>query len=311
MTKRGTDLERVINLIQKAIEPDAIVEHDIFLPVTGSASGRTRQCDTVITSGPKHRKTITIVEVQDRSSKVNINTFKGKLDEVGAQHLICVSRLDFPKSIKEKAHSLGNKVKLITLKNANPNEIPRSFFKSSIKYSYFHFGKLSSPKLDILPEEATSQDFYDSIYSFLKKNFKSNDKIFSLDKRNLMSLNNLCQNTCENLDVNGTGNNILEFSRNEGQPLFLFYEGHYIRIGLKIEFTWINDVQLIPFSILSYEQQGDGSLAWMFEGKLDTINGPVSVKIPFIKEDDHFKIPGVITNHQNYSIQITKDPEQE
>ena len=316
MTQKGTELERVINLIQESIEPDAIVEHNVFLPVLGSSSGRTRQCDTVITSGPKHRKTLTIVEVQDRSTQVDINTFNGwlvKLDEIGAQHLICVSRLEYPVSIKEKTVKLGNKVKLITLKNAEPSEIPQSFFKSSIKYSYFHFVKVSSPKLNFSSEEVISLGINDSISSLSEKKFQSNDRIFSLDKCTLKSLNDLCQNSCNNLNVNGTGNNTLEFSRQEDPPLYLYIEDCFIRVGLKMEFTWKNEVHVYPLLILSYEQQGDGSLAWMFEGKFVTQKGPVSVKIPFIKEGKSYKIPGVVTDlpsNHIYNIQLIKDSEE-
>jgi hypothetical protein len=316
MTKQGSDLERVINLIQKSIEPDAIVEHNVFLPVIGSKSGRSRQCDTVITSGPKHRKTITIVEVQDRSSQVDINTFigwLGKLDEIGEQHLICVSRLEYPESIKEKTLMLGNKVKLITLKNTAPNEIPESFFKSNIKYIKFQITKLNSPKLGFSIDEAKSLGIYDSINLFLKRSFKSDERIFSLDKITLISLHNLCQDSNENPEKNGIGNNILEFSRTEGQPLYFFIDDRFTRIGLKIEFSWKNEVQEFPFSILSYEQQGDGSLAWIYEAKFDTQNGPVSVKIPFVKKEDLYLIPGMVTHisqDHSFIIQIKKDSEE-
>ncbi|MBL6932308.1 MAG: hypothetical protein ISR45_05120, partial [Rhodospirillales bacterium] len=95
MKNDGKDLEHLVHAIEQSIAPDSVVEHDVNLPVISSGSGRTRQCDVVIRSGQKPRETITIVEVQDRGSKPDINTFGGwlqKLEEVGGQHLICVSR---------------------------------------------------------------------------------------------------------------------------------------------------------------------------------------------------------------------------
>ncbi|GGZ50215.1 hypothetical protein [Shewanella chilikensis] len=61
--KKGKELELVIAAIEKGLSPDAIVEHDIFLPVLVSNSGRTRQIDVVIRQGKAPRETLTIVEV--------------------------------------------------------------------------------------------------------------------------------------------------------------------------------------------------------------------------------------------------------
>jgi hypothetical protein len=145
MKTDGKELEQLIHLISKSIEPGASIEHNVFLPVLNSPSNRKRQCDVVIRSGPKHRKTLTIIEIQDRTSKVDINTFNGwlsKLEEVGAQHLICVSRLEFPESIKEKALLSGHKVKLITLKEISEDKIPFGLLKFVFNYFDFRVTKL-------------------------------------------------------------------------------------------------------------------------------------------------------------------------
>ena len=94
-------VEYVVKLIEQAISPDARVEHDVWLPDLTEASNK-RQCDIVIWTGSLPRETITIVEVQDRNKPFDINTFDGlckKMRKVGAQHLICVSKQDFPSSI--------------------------------------------------------------------------------------------------------------------------------------------------------------------------------------------------------------------
>ncbi|MEE9163086.1 MAG: hypothetical protein V3U35_08985, partial [Candidatus Neomarinimicrobiota bacterium] len=92
MTNDGKDFERLVALIEAAIDPDARIAHNEELPVLNSPSGKTTQCDVVIRTGPKQREIITIVEVQDRDARVAPNDFRGwkqKLADVGAQRLIC------------------------------------------------------------------------------------------------------------------------------------------------------------------------------------------------------------------------------
>ncbi len=313
MKKNGKDLELLVNLIQKYIEPDAIVEHDIHLPVIGSTSGRKRQCDIVIISGPKHRKTITIVEAQDRISQVDINTFNGwliKLDEIGAQHLICVSRLEFPESIKEKAISQGNKVKLINLKDADPAEIPLSFLKSNFKYYNYETIEVIAPKITFTKADTISLGIFEFINTFIEsKNMDLNSMIFSYDKKELKSIYTICRDSCKNLSIDGSGSEVLEFDKVNDPPLFFNIDGKFTRIGMRLEFKWKNEVIEYPVSILSYEQQSDGSLAWIFEGKYDTPGGHLSFKVPLIKKDNYYEIPGMIlnmTNNNELTLKIIK-----
>jgi hypothetical protein len=77
--------ERVVKVVEQAIAPDARVEHNFFLSELANFSTR-RQCDVVVWVGKLLRQTITIIEVQDRSDKVDINTFDSwheKLKRVG------------------------------------------------------------------------------------------------------------------------------------------------------------------------------------------------------------------------------------
>lgn len=118
MAKDGKQLEHLVHLIEKSISPGAKVELDVDMPILNSRIGATTQCDIVIRSGTPPRQTITIVEVQDRAGQVKPNDFRGwkqKREDVGAQHLICVSRQEFPKSIKEQAALSGNSILLINL----------------------------------------------------------------------------------------------------------------------------------------------------------------------------------------------------
>lgn len=313
MKNTGKELELLINLIQKHLEPDAIVEHDVHLPVIGSASGRKRQCDIVITSGPQHRRTITIIEAQDRASQVDINTFNGwlgKLDEIGAQHLICVSRLEYPESIKEKAISLGNKVKLINLKDADPTEIPLSFLKSNFKYYNFQPIEVIAPKITFTKAEAISLGIFESINKFIENNkVDANSMIFSYDKQELKSIYTICRDFCKYLSVNGSGSDVLEFNKVTDPPLFFHIDEQFTRIAMKLEYKWKNEVIEYPVTIMSYEQQNDGSLAWVMEGQYDTPGGHVSFKVPLIKKDNYHEIPGMIINlpkNNEFILQIIK-----
>jgi len=110
--------EQVVARLEQALSPDSRVELDVRLPALDGSG--LRQCDVLIRSGRPPRETLTIVEVQKRGKPVDVNTFDGwcvKMRSVGAQHLLCVSSHDFPKSIKTKARGLGPTVRLLTLKS--------------------------------------------------------------------------------------------------------------------------------------------------------------------------------------------------
>ncbi len=106
-------MEEVVSILEKSISPDSRVERNVLL-FDLSGSSVKRQCDIVIRSGTPPRETISIVEVQDRSKRFDVTFFDGlctKMRKVGAQHLICVSRQEFPKSIiKEAIKTLFEKV---------------------------------------------------------------------------------------------------------------------------------------------------------------------------------------------------------
>lgn len=130
MSSDGKELEKLVALIEESVAPGSTVLHDVQMPVLASRIGATRQCDVVITTGQKPRETITIVEVQDRNRRVDRNTFGGwvgKMHEIGAQHLICVSRKEFPESIKEQARHSGTAIRLMTLHELPVDRLPLDF----------------------------------------------------------------------------------------------------------------------------------------------------------------------------------------
>ena len=83
MAKSGDDLEKIVELIERSISPGSIIRQNVKLPVLTSQVGSVRQCDVVIESGPEFRRSMTIVEVQDRKSQVNIGAFNDWLQKLG------------------------------------------------------------------------------------------------------------------------------------------------------------------------------------------------------------------------------------
>ena len=132
----GKYLEQLVELIEKSIarstDHTAKVERNVNLPVLNSSIGATRQCDIIIRSGVVPRETITIVEVQDRKEAVEIGHYSDwitKLDSVGAQQLICVSRHAFPESIKEQVALSGTKVRLTISANFYQDVVGNNYAK--------------------------------------------------------------------------------------------------------------------------------------------------------------------------------------
>lgn len=296
--KKGKELELVVAAIEKGLSPDAVVEHDIFLPVLASSSGRTRQIDVVIRQGKAPRETLTIVEVQDRSSAVDINTFGGwlnKVDEVGAQHLMVVSRKPFPLSVIEKAEQAGNKVFLMYIREVIPDEIPSDFVRFSIDYYDFYLKGTTSLKVKV--EKGMIEKHS------LKSEFLSNsDRKFSIDGANLIDIDALFR-----MSLGYEEKRCLR-----GKTTASFYFGNMAEqdvpnedfVIVPVELFICVSEQLIPCAILaqgsfhyehiskqmkllSYEQNEHGNLgAWIFEEKITTDKGEYKCRIP-VKRDNN------------------------
>ena len=117
-SKKWQLMERTVAALERAIVPTARVLVNQTLPILTSREGSVAQCDVVIQNGEPPRQTFSIVEVQKRGRKVDVNEFRGwcgKRDKVGAQHLLCVSESGFPKSVIEEAEQEGASVRLLTL----------------------------------------------------------------------------------------------------------------------------------------------------------------------------------------------------
>lgn len=294
MAKDGKQFEKLIQLIEKSITPGALVEHDIEMPVLNSGIGATTQCDIVIRSGIKPRQTITIVEVQDRKSKVKPNDFRGwkqKLEDVGAQHLICVSRQEFPESIKEQASLSGGSIILVTLKEADPESLPLNFASFQYEYDHFDLISLSNIRPSFSKSEAISLGIRDAILS--KTYFNSNDLCWSEDGLHLISLFKLCRDYYSRPNGLGAGTGKISFSIKESPPLYFFINEAFIRVGLDCEFEWTHEITRKPMSVLTYEQNKFGALAWVAEVIHDSPKGRIILRMPLLKQGDNYIVNNI------------------
>ncbi|TDF77704.1 restriction endonuclease [Pseudomonas sp. H9] len=311
MSKPGDDLEKIVEIIERSTSPTARIEQNVFLPILTSTQGHTAQCDIVIRNGPPHRETLTIVEVQDRNSKVDINTFRGwlgKIDDVGAQHLICVSRKDFASSIKEKATQSGSKIFLVTLKDLTPDSIPLDFIHFIFLYNSVNI-KVRSVKPYVGKGEIAK-------LGLKPMNHELGDKVWSLDQITMISLLELCRSSIndsqDSLNPATSKDNLGKLSyRPVGEDaLYYCHNGELIRVGLDCEFEWESEHAEIPMSVASYEQDQHGALAWLFEVEHNSKSGPISIKLPVVKLDDGtYKVLDSIINTQlEYTFDIVPKP---
>lgn len=314
MKKPGDDLEKIVEIIESSISPTAKIEQNVFLPIPTSVEGHTAQCDIVIRNGNSPRETITLIEVQDRNSKVDINTFRGwlgKIDDVGAQHLICVSRKEFPSSIKEKASQSGSKIFLITLKELLPEQIPLEFIRFIFQYRHLDIKSIRNVRPFVAPGQIEK-------LGLKPMHFNVDDKAWSLDGENMISLIDICKGKINPektiSDANGyiEGSERLSFNLTDSEPILYDHNGTFIRIGMECEFDWGFEHVEIPMSVASYEQDKYGALAWLFEVRHNSKSGLISVKLPVVKlvNGNYEFLDSIINSQFKYTIEVTPVDQQ-
>lgn len=286
---KGKYFEEIVELLERSINPDSKVERDVQMPILNSKYGFTTQCDIVITSGKKPRENVTIVEVQNRSKKPSLNDFRGwlkKLEDVGAQQLICVSRKGFTKNIRESASQLGQQVMLVRLEEINAESIPLNFFQMNANYQEFNLDTILNNSFDLNETDLIIYGLDEKRVGLGK--LSSNAKIFSYDKRELLSLKDICADKVPVLKKAASG--IDEIKIDYKTPFYLFTNNVFIRLELYLEFEWTKTVTVIPVKLLSYEQDEYGVLAWMVQGHLKTVNGIIDFRVPIRKFEDGYSI---------------------
>ncbi|QQG40557.1 MAG: hypothetical protein HYV37_03240 [Candidatus Levyibacteriota bacterium] len=258
-------IEEIVAILEKSLTPDAKVEHDVWLPVIGR-SGK-RQCDVVITYGKPPQQSITIVEVQKRGTKPEITTFDGwvmKMRKVGAQKLICVSAVGYPKSIIEDVElEYGSTVKLLTLEELKKIKIENIIFpfNSALELTpKFSFQSIGSVKFDHPP---------------LDKAFKlsNHDKVFEIDNEvNLLNLDNLISKSLDEISTVARSKGIPDLESgtvkfivgSTTKNLWIHNNGQRFKIlSLPIEVEVTMQRSEIPINYYEYKQKDiNNPLAW-------------------------------------------------
>lgn len=283
-------VEKTVALLEKSLTPTAKVEHNVRLPVLGKS--RWRQCDIVITFGEPPRQTLAIVEVQKRKRKPNITTFHGwvqKMREVGAQHLICVSALGYPKSIIiEVATHYGPTVRLLTLEELQIQEANMLglLFPS-------HFATLRKPLFSV---ESVGPMILENPPLIEGLELGASDKVFELGdtagRLTLLEVISKALGECTDTAIQGgwqepdSYSAEIVLSSGEVRELWLhFGEQRFkvrkfpvrVRIGIhKSE---------IPLTCFAYTQEFiDGVLAWVVSAK--HVSGDVDTRVQLVYKPD-------------------------
>ena len=284
--KHWLSIEKLVHLIEKSISPDSKVEHNVMMPDLTSSLKNKRQCDIVITSGTPKRPTITIVEVQNRLSKLDINTFQGfekKMEDVGAQHLICVSKKGFSKTIIEKARNSGGKIRLVTLSKFEPESFP-----------------ITLPKLEVIDNHSNITKI-----EFIDFSFKSDKdvsvyidevefEIPQLNKRfDYQSISQFFISNVIKPEKNGEVTTMLP---NQVFDLNFYHENECYKVDL---FKWKISYEVksreIPVYGYSYEQIDTGAMAWVLESFSEANGKKRIIRMPLVpNEDGTFQISLVI-----------------
>jgi hypothetical protein len=248
----------------------------------------------VIEEGTEPRQTISIVEVQKRGSKPEINDFNGwivKMRDVGAQHLICVSALGFPVSIEEKADQIGPTVRLLTLKQIEEDNwpIPPSFCSGTLEV--VRYDQLVG--LQIKYQHLVQMDPHAS-----KKLPNPHEKIFRIEDGCLVSVTDIMD-----WHLFGNPNNLAELPRNQQITLGVnitgglehrTYRGDWVKIDsfliqidevvkLNVTDEIANTKEPVPlknlFSDMIVERASEEHSGYVFQDKIGNILEILSVVV--------------------------------
>lgn len=289
----GQYLEQLTLLIEKSLDPHSKMKHNVQMPILNSQKGTTTQCDIVIWSGSPNRETVTIIEVQDRNSRVKPNDFRGwqlKLEEVGAQHLICVSKQEFPASIKEKAYSSGNKIHLVHLTDKLPDKIPLNLLRTQCNLKYHELISIGDVRLTLPESEINNHELFNT-------EVKIREKCYSFVPDELLSLIDIFNKFYNPKEHENESKEKLIFKLNKDPALSYCINGRYIPIGLSFEFCCQLKTESVPVSVLSYLQNGE-ALAWVLESYRESPDGKglMGFSIPVRPNGDNYSISNMSLN---------------
>lgn len=289
---RWKTVERVVALIEKALEPSARIEHNIFLPVIGRPDREPRQCDIVITYNDI-AQTKAIVEVQDRKSKPDITMFHGwvkKMQEVGAQNLICVSALGFPQSIKNDVlFEYGPTVRLMTLRELKEPSINKANFLNQIVHTLPRLNfSVIGPSITLQPTPTR-----------LDLRLSSQDKVFSIGKDDeLFSLFDLAEGLLdyklrpyfEKEDLEEPINYTIAFKLyTHEEELYIHIDNNrHLVIELPVVLEITNQKRILPITYFKYKREiSEGKATWIGIANGEVEGKKFSIEVVFHPDDEH------------------------
>lgn len=284
--------ERVVALIEKAIDPDATITRNVFLP--NLVTGKKRQCDIVIEVGKPPRVTTTLVEVQKRKSRVKISDISNwweKKKQLGAQHIICVSELAFPKSAIDQVEQVyGPSMRLVRLSNLEKGDWPIQIVDNSMRLKIQKF-KLDSTRhfqLDCVGIKTGSIgiDVKQPIFSSdeWQEQISFNDLFLRLNEK--ASRVFLPESAL-------TGEMRFEPGKSE---VFVFIQDETRKLNsITYPILIEHQQQDVPIIMSSYCQHGhDGAIAWMASVSFHADDKNGEIRIVFVPTGKgNFKIAGV------------------
>jgi hypothetical protein len=279
MRSKWKDTEKIIAAIEKRISEESQILHNVILPdLSGDSDGR--QCDIIIKSGKYPRESLTIVEVQDRKSQLDITTFDGfvtKMKSVGAQHLIVVSKQEFPLSVNKRAQRLGPTVRLIKF-----NELMKDDFIINFLNDYITVlnHDLENFVVRIKKIEDESENL-EKVMSILEEG-----RIEFVRDRYQYSPEELIFKCLKNMNISlSEGENKIRIEIPLNQRLMLFSEPC---IGVAVEFdvVVITSASKLKLKYFEYKQQDiDNPLVWYAEG-IGENNGKIArIGVSFIYDE--------------------------
>jgi hypothetical protein len=274
--------------LERTVSPDARVEHDVQLPDL-QRPGATRQCDVVVTTGQPPRETRTIVEVQRRGRKVELVMFQGwvqKMRDVGAQHLICVSMVGFPKSIVDHARLLGPTVRLITLRELEEGRWPADCAFGFVEEALCSL--VGYRNVRFLPIAGGG--------GIPSGELKTDEPCFVDSQGVPMSLNDIARRAAHKAHIATKDDGTSQFRFQTNDP-FRYTSGDGASATVKLDCTV--DVQVsrqkMPVTVHSYEQVSDEDpIAWLMRASGGG-NEQTELQMTFRPDVDGRLIPAEIT----------------
>jgi hypothetical protein len=269
--KHWFTVEYMVKLLERSISPESRVEHNVFVPDLRSTTGGTRQCDVLISTGVPPRETKILVEVQNRKDKVELNDFLGwitKMQDIGAQQLFCVSTTGFSESIIDRAKQYGGTVRLITLKHENTKFMPIKIFSFKSRFNNY--------KKTINSAKITGVDANKKFLKGIK--IPMEEKAFYYPNNNIKrSIPELLTDYLEKHGYQFEGTKETTFP-GAGSKLLIDVNGKPVAVIVRCSYTMKNEITEGDSNVYSYEQLGDGTLAWLLtsECKVKTNNTVVS-----------------------------------